>query len=124
MGAHASPRWAHFLTGGWAHFHTYVWAHLRVGAHSRTYGRTYRWAHMLISRQLRYGRTCEPPGGRTLGWAHTCKPSSRNPSVTVTLGSGQGDALFRHFDVMQVGALARPRETLRLGLDAILRGVL
>lgn len=46
------------------------------------------------------------------------------PFVTVTLGSRQGDALFRHCDVMQAGALARPRKNLRPVLDAILRGVL
>lgn len=134
--------WAHFTYGrtrslpyGWAHMqvpdgrtftHAYgrTFAHMRMGA--LVDGRTFAhvWAHMQTPRQIRYGRTCEPRNGRTFRWAHTCKPSSRKPFVTVTLGSRQGDALFRHCDVMQARALALPRKNLRLGLDAILRGVL
>src|SRR5574344_902189 len=111
MGAHASPRWAHF--------HTCVWAHFRAHAYGRTVGSDRMGAHAD-------GRTCARPYGRTslidrMGahahtriWAHilmsrygrTCVSLRPKAFVTVTFKPGQGDASFRHCDVMQVGTLA------------------
>ena len=125
MGAHASPGWAHFRTCVWAHIHTHAygrtcgWAHIssRMGAHTdgRTRGLLGNFgmgAHANLQvGALSDGRTC-------------VSPRAEKDSVTVTLRPRQGDALFRHCDVMQVGALARPQKNLRPRLDAILRGVL